>query len=285
MERCCGGAEVQWSLGDTARATLSRIAKNENALCRFNTQRCSNTSTSIARTSNISQYPHDAALLKSCALEAIGRAPPRCCILTLLGLAGPPHAQHRWDQSRMPARKLAQKASGLLKGLRSKQSLRRNGKSRENNREKAVDVPANPDPEQIIPDTRRPRHATAEGATTLGKRRRYSTRSMTQNIITIHEDAQESTARLHGSGKMSAPLSQAELFDQDSDSTESEDEIDDSVLDDMHKLEESFAGISQRYRLVNRIGEGMFSTARFQPQLICVRHLLDCVQGRTVACP
>jgi hypothetical protein len=37
---------------------------------------------------------------------------------------------------------------------------------------------------------------------------------------------------------------------------EDEDDIDDSVAEDMKKLEESFKGISQKYRLINRIGEG-----------------------------
>ena len=37
---------------------------------------------------------------------------------------------------------------------------------------------------------------------------------------------------------------------------ESEDEVDESVIEEMHKLEESFRGISRRYRLINRIGEG-----------------------------
>jgi hypothetical protein len=35
-----------------------------------------------------------------------------------------------------------------------------------------------------------------------------------------------------------------------------EDDIDDSVAEDMKKLEDSFKGISQKYRLINRIGEG-----------------------------
>jgi len=39
---------------------------------------------------------------------------------------------------------------------------------------------------------------------------------------------------------------------------EDEDDIDDSVAEDMKKLEESFKGISQKYRLINRIGEGSF---------------------------
>ena len=49
---------------------------------------------------------------------------------------------------------------------------------------------------------------------------------------------------------------------------ESEDEVDDSVIEDMKRLEESFRGISQKYRLINRIGEGLFpfgSQNRFFP--------------------
>jgi len=37
---------------------------------------------------------------------------------------------------------------------------------------------------------------------------------------------------------------------------EDEEDIDDSVKEDMRKLEDSFPGISDRFRLVNRIGEG-----------------------------
>ncbi|PKX91577.1 serine/threonine protein kinase CDC7 [Aspergillus novofumigatus IBT 16806] len=39
-----------------------------------------------------------------------------------------------------------------------------------------------------------------------------------------------------------------------------EEEVDDSVREDMKKLEDTFPGISDRFRLVNRIGEGTFST-------------------------
>jgi len=35
-----------------------------------------------------------------------------------------------------------------------------------------------------------------------------------------------------------------------------EEEADESVREDMHKLENTFPGISDRFRLVNRIGEG-----------------------------
>ncbi|CAI7668116.1 unnamed protein product [Penicillium bialowiezense] len=42
--------------------------------------------------------------------------------------------------------------------------------------------------------------------------------------------------------------------------SEYEEEVDESVREDMAKLEDTFPGISDRFRLVNRIGEGTFST-------------------------
>ncbi|SMR54367.1 unnamed protein product [Zymoseptoria tritici ST99CH_3D1] len=45
-----------------------------------------------------------------------------------------------------------------------------------------------------------------------------------------------------------------------SDDEEEEEDIDDSVLHDMDHFEQTFKNISQRYRLINRIGEGTFST-------------------------
>ncbi|KKY15030.1 putative cell cycle protein kinase [Phaeomoniella chlamydospora] len=55
---------------------------------------------------------------------------------------------------------------------------------------------------------------------------------------------------------------QAQMDDETDaeESEESEDEIDETVAEDMRRLEESFAGISKQYRLINRIGEGTFST-------------------------
>ena len=38
---------------------------------------------------------------------------------------------------------------------------------------------------------------------------------------------------------------------------EEEEEVDESVVEDMRKLEETFEGISLRYRMINRIGEGL----------------------------
>ena len=40
------------------------------------------------------------------------------------------------------------------------------------------------------------------------------------------------------------------------DSDYEEEEVDESVREDMNKLEDTFPGISDRFRLVNRIGEG-----------------------------
>jgi cell division control protein 7 len=44
---------------------------------------------------------------------------------------------------------------------------------------------------------------------------------------------------------------------QDQADFEEEEEVDESVREDMKKLEDTFPGISDRFRLVNRIGEGM----------------------------
>jgi cell division control protein 7 len=44
----------------------------------------------------------------------------------------------------------------------------------------------------------------------------------------------------------------------------SDEEIEDSVQEDMARFEESFAGINKRFRLINRIGEGMSHTIGLQ---------------------
>ncbi|ERF70954.1 hypothetical protein EPUS_06739 [Endocarpon pusillum Z07020] len=68
--------------------------------------------------------------------------------------------------------------------------------------------------------------------------------------------------------------------DEDEDG-ESEDEVDESVIEDMRKLEESFRGISRKYRLINRIGEGenwvlaVFSEKAYH--LIETRYILHCI--------
>lgn len=47
---------------------------------------------------------------------------------------------------------------------------------------------------------------------------------------------------------------------------ESDQEVEDSVAEDMRRLEESFEGISERFRLINRIGEGMLLASHMSAQ-------------------
>lgn len=48
------------------------------------------------------------------------------------------------------------------------------------------------------------------------------------------------------------PQAQSDLEDD----TQDDEDIDDTVKEDMKKLEATFPGVSERFRLVNRIGEG-----------------------------
>ncbi|KAJ5118544.1 hypothetical protein N7526_010181 [Penicillium atrosanguineum] len=54
-----------------------------------------------------------------------------------------------------------------------------------------------------------------------------------------------------------------------------EEEVDESVREDMNKLEDTFPGISDRFRLVNRIGEGTFSTVYKAEDLLYDHHHND----------
>lgn len=98
-------------------------------------------------------------------------------------------------------------------------------------------------------------------ATATGKRRK----TMGHPAIAVHEDAPtlDNNAQPRRLRRMSTHdtvrhIQEDESVQDDyvSDETDSDDEPDESVVEDMRKLEESFAGISQRYRLINRIGEG-----------------------------
>ncbi|SPB51955.1 Complex 1 protein (LYR family) protein [Aspergillus niger] len=51
-----------------------------------------------------------------------------------------------------------------------------------------------------------------------------------------------------------------EEVEYEEDDAQDKEEIDESVKEDMRKLEDTFPGISDRFRLLNRIGEGTFST-------------------------
>jgi hypothetical protein len=184
------------------------------------------------------------------------------CYLALAEL-GEPHAKQNRSQSRisMPASRLkfAQKTSGLLKGLRSKHSKLQDATKEQKASVKVLASSDHRENEQALEQERR---AGTSANSVLGKRRRYYTRSMPNDTVAVHEDAAEIPSHARQTSKMSsfrqtASVPPEVLFDHDSDCSESDQEVDDSVLEDMRKLEESFTGISQRYRLLNRIGEGM----------------------------
>lgn len=119
------------------------------------------------------------------------------------------------------------------------------------------------------------RVAERAGATsTTGKRKRGS---MVQNAILIHEDGHAQSRPSHKLRKMESrhqvillPHEENEPQEMDDEETsseasiETEEDIDESVAEDMRKLEESFKGISQKYRLINRIGEGSIPIYTFQ---------------------
>ena len=121
-----------------------------------------------------------------------------------------------------------------------------------------------PSPSKVRRDTAIPKSAAAKqnvlakGRTTaqkLGKRKR----NIMGYDIAIHEDQSATTQHLQPPEYqvMTESDPNVQYSDENEDDDESEDEIDETVAEDMHKLEESFTGISQKYRLINRIGEGM----------------------------
>lgn len=79
--------------------------------------------------------------------------------------------------------------------------------------------------------------------------------------IVIHEDESDADA---GVGQDSQdeldesrdPLADSGCTRSESSCSDDESDLDENVAEDMLKFEESFRGITKRYRLVNRIGEG-----------------------------
>jgi hypothetical protein len=84
---------------------------------------------------------------------------------------------------------------------------------------------------------------------------------LTRDSFPIHEDPEEMDGQEVGGrfvDQLAAPVYQ-EQWNSEEDETEEEDEeeeVDETVLEDMRKLEMTFKGISERFRLINRIGEG-----------------------------
>ena len=67
-------------------------------------------------------------------------------------------------------------------------------------------------------------------------------------------------------------------------SDDSDDEIEETVAEDIRRFEQTFQDINKRYRLINRIGEGNTLAARSIPSLmIWSRHILYSLQGRRPA--
>jgi cell division control protein 7 len=71
--------------------------------------------------------------------------------------------------------------------------------------------------------------------------------------IDIHEDDMKDEEAEETLDESMDPLEESGHTVDSSD----EEEVEDSVQEDMARFEESFAGINKRFRLINRIGEGM----------------------------
>jgi len=121
---------------------------------------------------------------------------------------------------------------------------------------------SSPPKEKPTRDTNQPTATTTEDAPAqiqfriLRKRKRGA---MGYNNITIHEDDTARIQQLHDSVPEHLIMAEHDPNMQfsDDDDDDSEEEVDETVAEDMLKLEENFKGISQKYRLINRIGEGM----------------------------
>lgn len=166
--------------------------------------------------------------------------------------------------------KLAKTTKGVLKGLGSKHS-----EIFDNTFETRRDAAVSPPEQKVLERPQQRERARQRGYP--GKSRRPAAGKRPHHemghpaVVAIHEDQDTPLGDVHQLDKMRAKeMAQPHCEDGDSldeytseDCDESEDEVDESVMDDMHRLEESFKGISQKYRLINRIGEGKSSGFHF----------------------
>jgi hypothetical protein len=109
---------------------------------------------------------------------------------------------------------------------------------------------------------------------------------MGQTAVHIHEDDGTQSRQEHKRWAMDAECHIQLVSENDESSAETTsecsddgDEIDESVAEDMRKLEESFKGISQKYRLINRIGEGKHTLQGCVPITDHLRHFFDSLQS------
>lgn len=69
--------------------------------------------------------------------------------------------------------------------------------------------------------------------------------------LSFHHNVKEEAEDEHMSDESGGPLDESGRTVDTSD-----EEVEDSVAEDIARFEDSFTGINKRYRLINRIGEG-----------------------------
>jgi len=189
--------------------------------------------------------------------------------------------------------KLAMKASGVLQALRHKQSSQKPANRSTDGLPRYIiqDPRDSRREEHYVEITRRSSRIAAaarEGAIATSRRNR----NMGHYAVNIHEDTEAVDRHAmkarkvedHGRVRLVSDDEMSGTDDEEEESefeeTESEEEIDETVAEDMLKLEQSFKGISQKYRLINRIGEGpLFPMPSFTDILTAPRYILDRLQG------
>lgn len=132
--------------------------------------------------------------------------------------------------------------------------------------------------DRIYAHTREQQNKTTSAAPIMAKARMSLQRQAEQ--IDVHEDDQKEEDVNSDLGESMDPLDESGHTVNSSD-----EEVEDAVAEDMARFEESFSGITKRFRLINRIGEGRFSDNAFQHAGShggahnTARNVLDCIQG------
>lgn len=95
----------------------------------------------------------------------------------------------------------------------------------------------------------------------------------------IMESMEEEGAELEDSQAEEDEQMDEENYSEGSDA--SDEVVDASSLEDMKKFQETFTGLSEKYRIISKIGEGKFSSIlTFTIQLNPDRHFFYCLQSR-----
>lgn len=95
----------------------------------------------------------------------------------------------------------------------------------------------------------------------------------------LEEEEEEAMDESRGDVEELEPEEEEDYSDGYSD--DSDDVVDPSVQEDMNKFQETFKGIKDRFRLINRIGEGNSFSRLFSSTILTrYRHVFHCIQGR-----